>query len=323
MSLQRKVFWLPRALCATAALCVAMVSAAPADYMTVRDAMEFVRVGNPGNAPDQYWSHNNPGGGTDGAPADQEAALYFGAVPYAYDMGKYHVTVEQYTASGLSRGSGTIYTTGDNEPVNYVSWVNAARFTNWLTSGDKDVGVYNTNTWEAMDRSTALTTFGVAYFLPTEDEWYKAAYYDPDSESYYLHGTGSNTAPTAEAPAGGANSANYNNALANWPASGDVSRPTDVGAYTGTTSPYGAYDMAGNVWDWNETWVTADRRGIRGGAFILDASRLRASDRSRYSPTLQSRTLGFRVASIPEPAGATMLLMGAVAALLWRRRRNA
>jgi len=50
---------------------------------------------------------------------------------------------------------------------------------------------------------------------------------------------------------------------------------------------------------------------------------LHASNRGNGYPSNEYYYIGFRVASIPEPASATMLLMGAVGLLLWRRRRTA
>ena len=327
---KRCISWLRGAPGAAVVLCLTLASAGRAEHVAVRNAMEFVRVGNPGNDADpEYWAHNNPGGGTDGNPADQEAALYYGAVDYAYNVGKYHVTVEQYAASGLPRAAaGSVnFTSGAREPVNYVSWLDAARFCNWLTTGDFDKGVYDTSTGAALDHATAVSTINavfdlsisVAYFLPTEDEWYKAAYYDPGSAGYYVYGTSSNTLPTAQAPPGGANSANYNKIM-----TGSDGCPTDVGAYLNTKSSYGAYDMAGNVWDWNETWVTADRRGVRGGAFSNSATTIHASRRSDFfDPADRFGNVGFRIASIPEPGSMTMLLACGAGLLSWRRRRNA
>ena len=108
------------------------------------------------------------------------------------------------------------------------------RFVNWLEngqgSGATESGVYTISDGVSETRSASAN-----FFIPSEDEWYKAAYYDPRSEAaggppgddnYWLYPTQSDTAPTAVAPPGGANSANCNLAV------GDT---TDVGAYTNTT----------------------------------------------------------------------------------------
>ena len=315
MMFSRRVLWAARALCA-AAVCALLVVAARADIMTrgeVLDDMKFVTIGNPYNDP---ASADNTDHGDTGA-------YTFGKVDYVYDIGKYMVTDPHYEASGLPRPwDGIMFPTGDNAPVNFVSWENAARFTNWLTTGDEDKGVYNTSDWTVInpDRTQLVAAVnaldgvsGVSrvYFLPTEDEWYKAAYYDPNSESYNLYGTGKDTIDGTEA--------NYN-------ASGRNS-VTKVGTFEVSThlpSAYGAYDMAGNLHDWTETFDgDSDNPVFRGGAYVHDASGLAASGGgSSLDPDGAYRVIGFRVASIPEPASVTMLLMGAVAALLWRRRRN-
>jgi autotransporter-associated beta strand protein len=135
-------------------------------------------------------------------------------------------------------------------------------------------------------------------FLPSENEWYKAAYYNPATSSYFQYPTNSNAVPTAEAPPGGSDSANY----------GRVTGLTDVGAYSGTTSPYGAFDMGGNVFQWNEALIFDSDpsanylvRGSRGGAFdVRDSSfGLLSSYRiTGWGPSANVYDMGFRVASV-------------------------
>jgi len=158
----------------------------------------------------------------------------FGGVSYDYHIGTHEVTNSQYTAflnataatdthslyntsmsssthGGINRtGSSGSYSysvkTGfDSKPVNYVSFWDAARFTNWLTSGNTETGVYvltptgitnNTITRDA----TAWANGGMA--IASENEWYKAAYYD-GSGGYFDYPTQSNTPPTEENPPGG------------------------------------------------------------------------------------------------------------------------
>jgi formylglycine-generating enzyme required for sulfatase activity len=104
---------------------------------------------------------------------------------------------------------------------------------------------------------------GATIVLSTENEWYKAAYYNPATHSCFLYPTSSNTIPTASAPTEAINSVNF------FP--GGPGNLTDVGAYSGTTSPYGAFDMGGNVGQWNENL------NARGGSFPVPFGFMKSS----------------------------------------------
>jgi formylglycine-generating enzyme required for sulfatase activity len=254
----------------------------------------------------------------DAGNADDTANPY-GGVAYGYHIGTYEVTNSQYTAflnatavsdpnglynanmnsstiGGITRaGSDGSYTYStkagfENKPVNFVSFWDAARFTNWLTSGDTENGVYvltssgitnNTITRDA----TAWANGGVA--VASENEWYKAAYYDGNG-GYTLYPTQSNSITTADA--------NYNNSA------GTV---TDVATYAAAPSHYGTFDQGGNVWEWNDTIVGTGNRGLRGGSFIDLDGTLQSSLRLHSNPTFENFNIGFRVSSlapIPEPS---------------------
>jgi formylglycine-generating enzyme required for sulfatase activity len=171
--------------------------------------------------------------------------------------------------------------------------------------------------------------------LPSEDEWYKCAYYvgGGTNAGYWTYPTRGNTPPTSQAPPGGANSANFDGTSgfalthsATYSAALDYL--TDVGAYSDTFSPYGAYDMGGDVWQWNEADINGDgsTRGIRGGAFDNDAVRLASTyDTDIGYSADEFNDTGFRVASVgvvPEPASIALLLAGAVALGICRLRRK-
>ena len=102
--------------------------------------------------------------------------------------------------------------------------------------------------------------------------------------------------------------ANYN-----W----SVGDTTEVGTYA-FPSPYGTFDQAGNVWEWNEDTFTGSFRCRRGGAFDSPEADLRASFRYGDPLSTEYYNIGFRLAYIPEPATLSLLALGGLAVL--RRR---
>ncbi|MHC4620663.1 MAG: SUMF1/EgtB/PvdO family nonheme iron enzyme [Planctomycetota bacterium] len=258
----------------------------------------------------------------------------YGSVGDEYRIGKYEVTNSQYCAflnavatsedthglynanmaSGhqdtggiIQSGSAGAYSysvrTGrENHPVNYVSWYDALHFCNWLHNG-QPAGVQDSSTTEdgAYNMSLGLSVTrkaGATVFLPSEDEWYKAAYYKGGGTNagYWEYATQSDTVPTAESPPGTDmvnGSANYNSVIGGF---------TDVGAYTTkpSDSAYGTFGQNGNVWEWNEALISGDFHGMRGGSQGSLANRLPASYRDNGNPG-EDHHIGFRVASSPEP----------------------
>jgi len=300
--------------------------------------------------------------GDAGNAGDVQVQGTFGAVSYAYHIGTHEVTNAQYTnflnsvaatdphnlynvgmgafdRGGISRsgtsGSYTYSTRPNmaNKPVNFVSFWDAVRFANWLTSGDTETGVYvltasgisnNTITRDA----TAWANGGVA--IASENEWYKAAYYD-GSGGYFDYPTQSNTAPTSATANStgdisnpGANVANYLNG-ADW--NGQNGNVTTVGSAE-APSHYGTFDQGGNVKEWIDTIPSGvGGRVLRGGAFALGgAVEIQSSGRSTTSPTREDEEKGFRVSSlaaIPEPSTYAAILgcLGLSLALM-RRKGN-
>jgi hypothetical protein len=155
------------------------------------------------------------------------------------------------------------------------------------------------------------------YFLPSIDEWYKAAYYNPSGGIYYDYPTGSNSAPAAVTSGTVAGTAVYG--------LGGVSSPADI-TLAGGLSPYSTMAQEGNVDEWEETDFDlvndsdSSLRGFRGGNRQDLSGELLATFRDS-APTTIEGSMGFRIASvIPEPS---TLLLAAVAGMdpLWRRRR--
>ena len=306
----------------------------------------FVTVGNPGNADDTHG---------DG----------YGGVDYEYRMGTYEVTAGEYsdflnavaatdtyglyatgmtdtfgcqiTRSGTS-GSYGYSVAGDwaDRPVNYVSWYDAARYCNWLTNGatagsDTENGVYDltglTTVGTILDHQAAPSMLGVttAYFIPTEDEWYKAAYHKNDgvTGNYFDYSMSSDTVPSNDLvdPDPGNNGTFYDSGYT----IGSLYYRTEVGAHENSGSPYGTFDQGGNVWEWNETLISGSYRGVRGGSFDNYDGFLHADYRDGFGPTVEVNVIGFRVASlsvIPEPGSVVLLIVG-LAGVVGRRRRVA
>ena len=214
-----------------------------------------------------------------------------------------------------------------NKPITYVSWFDAARFCNWVQngqgSGGTETGAYTLN--GAMS-GIHTKNAGATTWIPSENEWYKAAYYDPNKGGagvggYWPYSTLSNT--LAGNTIGVANSANYNDGdFASSPG-----RLTDVGAYgANSDSFYGTNDQSGNVYEWNDTVEAVLYRGLRGGSWYFNANLLDSSSSRDYnSPTGESNLGGFRVASselaaVPEVTSSFTLLGLISSGLLLRRR---
>ncbi|MBN1854881.1 MAG: SUMF1/EgtB/PvdO family nonheme iron enzyme [Pirellulales bacterium] len=97
---------------------------------------------------------------------------------------------------------------------------------------------------------------------------------------------------------------------------------TEVGEFENSESPYGTFDQGGNIWEWNETitdffgylW-----RGLRGSSLNLNVDDLHASHRSHSNPTNECGDVGFRVASIPEPASLALLACVRISVMISRR----
>ena len=293
--------------------------------------IDTVIVGNAGNTADStgYGSVVYEYHITTTEITNTQYAAFLNAVAQSDSKGLYNEKMADIGSIG-AYGSGiirngtdgnytyTVVSGRENYAVNYVSLFDAARFCNWLTTGDTERGVYviiDPSTLHAGDGSIIRDTsawFNGGIVLPTEDEWYKAAYYNGDG-TYNLYPTNSNNI--------GAGDANYA-----W-GSGQLNDLTNVD-FGGLLSPYGTLGQGGNVWEWNET-VVSGKFGIRGGSFWDDESLLESSARYNTAAADEDGELnfvGFRVSSlgaieIPEPS-TYAALFGALALTfaVYRRR---
>jgi len=291
--------------------------------------IELVEVDDPGNSPD---------------------ATGYGAVSHAYSIGKFEVTNAEYAAflnavdpdgvnalqlykdsMGEAQSMGGIgfdsesvpsdkYAPLDgasNKPVNYVTWFDAARFVNWLENGQPRVGGGTETGAYDLALAFPVRAARAAWALPTFDEWYKAAFYDPVSAGadalatpdYWLYPTGTDSA-ACEEPPGTTDSINCSH---------QPSELKEVGAYASAASHYGTFDQAGNVSEWTEsegTLVAVDDRLAPGGNLYYATDQLQApaqfAEVNSGGMELSFGAIGFRVVQVPEPTGAALR----VAALL-------
>ncbi len=301
--------------------------AAPAPAVTI----DWVFVGDPGNAPDAVQNCEGPGCGSVGygyfiaehEVTNTQYAEFLNAKAATDPLGLYNPNMASSALGGITR-SGTIgsYTYAvkpgfANKPVNFVSFFDALRFTNWLGngqgSGDTEDGAYPLLGGTATPSNGAtVTSNGGNIFLPSENEWYKAAYYDPSTATYFDFPAGTDSETSCAAPMDTPNRANCDDAA------GGVS---DVGAYEGSASPNGTFDQGGNVQEWNEQITSGSGRVVRGGSWIEGADILASSTWINAAPTVETSTFGFRLASlVPEP-GASLLAATAFASLVALRKR--
>ena len=197
----------------------------------------------------------------------------------------------------------------DEQPIHTVYldafWIDQTEVTNAMYAKCVDAGKCNSPRDTDHFSNTGYANHPVAYVswddasaycswavrrLPTEAEWEKAA-----------RGTDTRIYPWGnDAP----NSAllNYNN---------EIRETTEVGNYPDGISPYGAYDMSGNVWEWVNDWyseryysipqlsdpigpVSGQARVHRGGSYY--DSFVYSARRDKGDPGFVSFNLGFRCA---------------------------
>jgi formylglycine-generating enzyme required for sulfatase activity len=311
------------------------------DYLT--DPSLMVKVGYADNA------------------ADPATNNLYGAVSYDYYIGKYEVTNAQYVAflnavvgtgtdtyslynstagssalGGITRNESTgVFGLKSaewaNKPVNYVSFWDAARFVNWLSTGDTENGVYTFGgvlnpVSSTITRNQTAWENG-AFAIASEDEWYKAAYYNPTLDGgaggYTNYPWAGGAEPVTDTDA--VNGANFNGS---W-------KVTDAGLYINATSYFGTYDQAGNVCEWNDTIPSGEYRLLRGGSSGSDAANkisAAAAGRTAASPGGDDGIRGFRIvsltaapaavpAAVPEPGAWAAATGGAMRVFgMWVRR---
>lgn len=279
--------------------------------------------------------------------------LSIGAVPYEYRITKTELTVQQYCDfvrayaqyypdarydsffTGIwihaNYDSETGPVTFDYNPVvaNFpttLTWRFAARYCNWLHNGkatDQDAfesGAYDTSTFtknaDGSINDQPIHSPGAKFWIPTENEWVKAAFYDPKKDSvggYWQYPNGTDTPLISGPPGVGQTNAGT------WP--GDTGFGWfDVGSYPQTKSPWGLLDLSGGASEWNEDRafnVRVERGSYRQGEFPEWIDRIERS--TGGFPWFDGWT-GLRLASsVPSPSSVLVVFFGTIT--LSRKRR--
>jgi len=271
-----------------------------------------------------------------GDPTATAAPSGYGVVATDFRIASTEVTTTEYaaflTASGAPNGtfnpgqritqSGSTYTAnagfGDHPIVN-VNWYDAARFVNWLASGGTttESGAYALNG----NNVVVSRTPGASFFLPSVNEWYKAAYFKPIPTPSTWNTNAVGGTPNASTPVGNSGSANYANA---------VGGTTPVSNYSLAVSSYGLYDMLGNALELLET--SGSLTNGNGGTGIMRTGGnwqgtnvpTSSTTPSFLDPNYTNGQIGFRVAAVPEPSTYALLAASAagLGGLSWVKRRR-
>jgi len=271
-------------------------------------SLETAPVGNPGNPPDDTG---------------------FGAVSYPFLIGKFEVTAAQYAEflnavaaqedphelynNNMEETAGCgIVRQGEkgnyrysvapefaNRPVNQVNFWDACRFANWLHngqgSGDTETGAYALAGYKGADGRKIRRNPAARWFVPSENEWYKAAYYDPGKPGgpgYWDYPVRSDERGDRrlDSPRGG----NFYDAKY----LDDKYFILEAGSFSQAASGFGSFDQAGNVMEWNEAVPGLLQRGLRGGAYCTtDGGRNVRPTNREVGLFAEKEYVGFRVAA--------------------------
>ena len=272
----------------------------------------------------------------------------YGIVNNGYRMGTLEITNAQWNKFKAGLGvpvtgspanaydEDPYYFTDPNMPANMISWYEAAQFVNWLNTstghqaaykftGTQGTGNYTLTTWSPQEADNGTNLYrhkDAVYYLPTEDEWVKAAYWNGTTLQTYATRAGD-----ALFQGNGANGG-WNYWEGDTGPDGPAAGLWNVGS--GSQELNGTYDMMGNIYEWMESpyssgdYETTSGRVLRGGSFAFNESCLASTSfRLNTSPHFEYTELtdqGFRVASeLPEPCTLGLLALGGLALLRPRR----
>lgn len=217
-------------------------------------------------------------------------------------------------------------------PVRGITWRAAAQYCNWLHN-DKSAnsqamlsGAYDVSTFSTLPDGSFTDqrehSPGAKFWIPTLDEWMKAAHYDPDrygqgQGGWWEFQNGTNS-PSVSGPPG------VGETSAGWRTSNFAEWDVPLGAYPQTLSPYGLLDLSGGASEWLEYSGTGNRRTSRGleGGWAGSGQEFIEYDRAGITTALDpeySGHAGLRIVSVPAP-GAMLVLAWGLRTLIGRRR---
>ncbi len=250
----------------------------------------------------------------------------------------------EWGATGIIRPDGSIefnlisQEAGD-WPVSGFSWRVAAMYTNWLHNGKAETvdaflsGAYDVSTF-GYDPSTGNFTDqvtrspGAKYWIPSVDEWLKAAHYDPNKDGpgeggWWQYPNGSDTKPVSGIPGVGETNADLFDEF------GYDAWEIPVGSYPETQSPWGLLDLSGGASEWAEDWLYPHDPYDR----VADGTSIDTNIPPSFDPDLIGQGYiasrpdfwngytGLRIASaVPTPSVSFPLIACGVLASVRRRR---
>ncbi len=213
----------------------------------------------------------------------------------------------------------------ENKPVAFINWFDAARFANWCANGQPtgaqsnattENGAYPLNNLSTgiIQKNTINPRTGQAplRWLPTENEWFKAAHYKGNgtSSGYWDYPTRSNALP-GTAIGSAVNNANFFNSVYSVTQNATFSATqvylTNVGAFSGSPSAYGTFDQGGNVQEWTDGIFQTSNRTLRGGSWTLSSNLTKSSSRPSLPSVAGDEFTGLRIAGALPPALSIIL----------------
>lgn len=340
-------------------LCIALAPAALAQVDP--SGIDFVTVGSPGNAP---WM----GGGTNQGHGEVDYSYRIGRLEVTSQQWC------EFMNAALDRPSGdriphvfaptqwgAVPTTPNNPggqrftvpagnemiPVGGVDWRTSAIFCNWLCADKSSAragflnGAYDVSTFGWYLNGPTFTdqlthNAGARYWIPTLDEWMKAAHYDPSRNGPGQGGwwtySNSSESPYVYGPPGVLVNGHSTTANAAWDSlnfPGHDPYSVALGAFPSVTSPWGLFDTAGGTSEWTEGYIRLSDEmfprvrllgGSSWGPEPVGDGDMAGGLGNTYEPDYFGFEAGLRIASSVPAPGAVSACVGALLMLATRRR---